>query len=135
MRYVHEQEASSSSMRSMTFKSRASLVLPEVPVLFATQLSFQVWTDQIQETLNSKKQGDAAFKGKDFVTAVECYTQVRNRKWVTFLKPRNIIPLELDSIRLIVSAVHRRWHNGIANSFCKEVFVLSDEQYASRGSW
>jgi BR-signaling kinase len=101
----------------------------------ANELSFQVWTDQIQETLNSKKQGDAAFKGKDFVTAVECYTQVRNRKWVTFLKPRNIIPLELDSIRLIVSAVHRRWHNGIANSFCKEVFVLSDEQYASRGSW
>ncbi|EFH42567.1 hypothetical protein ARALYDRAFT_496029 [Arabidopsis lyrata subsp. lyrata] len=41
----------------------------------ANELSFQVWTDQIQETLNSKKQGDAAFKGKDFVTAVECYTQ------------------------------------------------------------
>ncbi|XP_010443652.1 PREDICTED: probable serine/threonine-protein kinase At5g41260 [Camelina sativa] len=41
----------------------------------ANELSFQVWTDQIQETLNAKKQGDAAFKGKDFVTAVECYTQ------------------------------------------------------------
>ncbi|KAL1217685.1 Serine/threonine-protein kinase BSK5 [Cardamine amara subsp. amara] len=41
----------------------------------ANELSFQVWTDQIQETLNSKKQGDAAFKGRDFVTAVECYAQ------------------------------------------------------------
>lgn len=49
-------------------------------VSFVIQLSFQVWTDQIQETLNAKKQGDAAFKGKDFVTAVECYTQVRNIK-------------------------------------------------------
>uniref|UniRef100_A0A1J3GJ12 Serine/threonine-protein kinase BSK n=1 Tax=Noccaea caerulescens TaxID=107243 RepID=A0A1J3GJ12_NOCCA len=41
----------------------------------ANELSFQVWTDQIQETLNSKKQGDAAFKGRDFVTTIECYTQ------------------------------------------------------------
>ncbi|KAF8051689.1 hypothetical protein N665_1683s0007 [Sinapis alba] len=41
----------------------------------ANELSFQVWTDQLQETLNSKKQGDAAFKGKDFVTTIECYTQ------------------------------------------------------------
>uniref|UniRef100_M4DUZ7 Serine/threonine-protein kinase BSK n=1 Tax=Brassica campestris TaxID=3711 RepID=M4DUZ7_BRACM len=39
------------------------------------KLSFQVWTDQLQETLNAKKQGDAAFKGKDFVTTIECYTQ------------------------------------------------------------
>lgn len=41
----------------------------------ANELSFQVWTDQLQESLNSKKQGDAAFKGKDFVTTIECYTQ------------------------------------------------------------
>ncbi|ESQ42466.1 hypothetical protein EUTSA_v10013377mg [Eutrema salsugineum] len=41
----------------------------------ANELSFQVWNDQIQETLNAKKQGDAAFKGKDFVTTIECYTQ------------------------------------------------------------
>ncbi|CAH8366228.1 unnamed protein product [Eruca vesicaria subsp. sativa] len=41
----------------------------------ANELSFQVWTDQLQETLNSKKQGDAAFKGRDFVTTIECYTQ------------------------------------------------------------
>ncbi|XP_010535431.1 PREDICTED: probable serine/threonine-protein kinase At5g41260 [Tarenaya hassleriana] len=41
----------------------------------ANELSFQVWTDQIQETLNSKKHGDAAFRNKDFVTAIESYTQ------------------------------------------------------------
>lgn len=40
----------------------------------ASELSFQMWTDQIQETLNSKKQGDAAFRAKDFDTALECYT-------------------------------------------------------------
>ncbi|KAG6488508.1 hypothetical protein ZIOFF_049751 [Zingiber officinale] len=41
----------------------------------ANDLSFQVWTSQIQETLNSKKHGDNAFVAKDFATAIECYTQ------------------------------------------------------------
>lgn len=39
------------------------------------ELSFQMWTKQMQETLNSKKQGDSAFRAKDFVTAIDCYTQ------------------------------------------------------------
>uniref|UniRef100_A0A7N0UYT0 non-specific serine/threonine protein kinase n=1 Tax=Kalanchoe fedtschenkoi TaxID=63787 RepID=A0A7N0UYT0_KALFE len=39
------------------------------------ELSFQMWTDQMQETLNSKKKGDGAFRQKDFKTAIECYTQ------------------------------------------------------------
>ncbi|KAL5981502.1 Serine/threonine-protein kinase bsk5 [Asimina triloba] len=41
----------------------------------ANELSFQMWTDQMQETLNSKKKGDAAFRHKDFRAAIECYTQ------------------------------------------------------------
>ncbi|KAJ8539834.1 hypothetical protein K7X08_014086 [Anisodus acutangulus] len=41
----------------------------------ATELSFQMWTDQMLETLNSKKKGDVAFKNKDFNAAIECYTQ------------------------------------------------------------
>ncbi|KAK6152495.1 hypothetical protein DH2020_015130 [Rehmannia glutinosa] len=41
----------------------------------ANELSFQLWTNQMQETLNSKKQGDAAFRAKDFATAIDCYTQ------------------------------------------------------------
>ncbi|EOA13269.1 hypothetical protein CARUB_v10026298mg [Capsella rubella] len=72
----------------------------------ANELSFQVWTDQIQETLNAKKQGDAAFKGKDFVTAVECYTQVWNIKSVTFLKQENSTQ-SVFPCSLIISAVHR----------------------------
>jgi hypothetical protein len=40
------------------------------------QLSFQMWTNQMQETLNSKKHGDTAFRAKDFATAIDCYTQV-----------------------------------------------------------
>ncbi|KAM7258590.1 hypothetical protein ACFE04_014331 [Oxalis oulophora] len=40
----------------------------------ANELSFQMWTDQIQETLNSKKRGDAAFRAKDFNTAIDSYT-------------------------------------------------------------
>uniref|UniRef100_A0A1D1XCP1 non-specific serine/threonine protein kinase n=1 Tax=Anthurium amnicola TaxID=1678845 RepID=A0A1D1XCP1_9ARAE len=41
----------------------------------ANELSFQMWTNQMQETLNSKKHGDNAFRNKDFATAIECYTQ------------------------------------------------------------
>ncbi|CAI9098349.1 OLC1v1034981C1 [Oldenlandia corymbosa var. corymbosa] len=41
----------------------------------ANELSFQMWTNQMQETLNSKKQGDAAFRAKDFTTAIDGYTQ------------------------------------------------------------
>ncbi|TKY60622.1 serine/threonine-protein kinase [Spatholobus suberectus] len=40
----------------------------------ATELSFQMWTNQMQETLNSKKKGDAAFRHKDFTTAIDSYT-------------------------------------------------------------
>lgn len=43
------------------------------PVL---QLSFQVWTKQMQDMLNSRKRGDMAFRDKDFKTAIDCYTQV-----------------------------------------------------------
>lgn len=41
----------------------------------ANELSFQMWTDQMQETLNSKKKGDSAFHQKDFKAAIENYTQ------------------------------------------------------------
>ncbi|KAM0999340.1 hypothetical protein FF1_006054 [Malus domestica] len=41
----------------------------------ANELSFQMWTNQIQETLNSKKHADAAFRAKDFATAVDSYTE------------------------------------------------------------
>ncbi|KAK6290554.1 hypothetical protein POUND7_002095 [Theobroma cacao] len=41
----------------------------------ANELSFQMWTSQMQETLNSKKHGDTAFRAKDFASAVDCYTQ------------------------------------------------------------
>ncbi|KAK7262514.1 hypothetical protein RJT34_30088 [Clitoria ternatea] len=41
----------------------------------ANELSFQMWTNQIQDTLNSKKHGDSAFHARDFSTAIECYTQ------------------------------------------------------------
>ncbi|CAN1303929.1 Serine/threonine-protein kinase BSK6 [Linum perenne] len=41
----------------------------------ANDLSFQMWTSQMQETLNSKKHGDTAFRAKDFPTAIDCYSQ------------------------------------------------------------
>ncbi|KAL9231023.1 hypothetical protein vseg_006297 [Gypsophila vaccaria] len=41
----------------------------------ATELSFQMWTNQMQETLDSKKKGDGAFRHKEFNSAIECYSQ------------------------------------------------------------
>ncbi|XP_043698213.1 serine/threonine-protein kinase BSK5-like [Telopea speciosissima] len=41
----------------------------------AHELSFQMWTGQMQEMLNSKKQADSAFRAKDFVTAIDWYTR------------------------------------------------------------
>lgn len=38
----------------------------------------------MQETLNSKKNGDAAFRAKDFETAIGCYTQVSYISKTTF---------------------------------------------------
>lgn len=46
-------------------------------LMLKLQLSFQLWTSQMQETLNLKKHGDTAFRAKDFFTAINCYTQVR----------------------------------------------------------
>ncbi|KAF8031980.1 hypothetical protein BT93_D1020 [Corymbia citriodora subsp. variegata] len=40
-----------------------------------TELSFQMWTNQMQETLNSKTRGDNCFKSKEFASAIDCYTQ------------------------------------------------------------
>ncbi|CAI0424427.1 unnamed protein product [Linum tenue] len=41
----------------------------------ANELSFQMWTNQMQDTLNSKKHGDIAFRAKDFPTAIDYYSQ------------------------------------------------------------
>lgn len=41
----------------------------------SSELSFHIWTDQIQENLNCRKRGDTAFRAKDFTTAIACYTQ------------------------------------------------------------
>ncbi|KAK9123794.1 hypothetical protein Sjap_013396 [Stephania japonica] len=41
----------------------------------ANELSFHMWTNQMQETLISKKRGDSAFRAKDFATTIDCYTQ------------------------------------------------------------
>ncbi|KAG4973974.1 hypothetical protein JHK87_030795 [Glycine soja] len=83
----------SSHFRGKQFCSRAKNVLPifckflaeldlackmiliDLCSFIVSQLSFQMWTNQIQETLNSKKLGDSAFHARDFSTAIDCYTQ------------------------------------------------------------
>lgn len=43
---------------------------------WAVQLSFQEWTQQVQEMLNTKKFGDIAFRDKDFKSAIDYYSKV-----------------------------------------------------------
>lgn len=40
------------------------------------ELSFQEWTQQVQEMLNTKKFGDIAFRDKDFKNAIDYYTKL-----------------------------------------------------------
>lgn len=44
------------------------------------ELSFQEWTQQVQEMLNTKKFGDIAFRDKDFKNSIEYYSKVREKK-------------------------------------------------------
>nr|TKS05573.1 kinase family protein [Populus alba] len=39
------------------------------------ELSFQEWTQQMRDMLESRKRGDFAFREKDFKTAIDCYSQ------------------------------------------------------------
>ncbi|XP_020094369.1 probable serine/threonine-protein kinase At4g35230 isoform X1 [Ananas comosus] len=40
------------------------------------ELSFQEWTQQVQEMVNTKKIGDIAFRDKDFKTAIDYYSKL-----------------------------------------------------------
>ncbi|KAJ0236825.1 Protein kinase domain-containing protein [Hirschfeldia incana] len=40
------------------------------------ELSFQEWTQPVQEMVSIKKLGDTAFKDKDFEKAIECYSKL-----------------------------------------------------------
>ncbi|KAK9987585.1 hypothetical protein SO802_027824 [Lithocarpus litseifolius] len=42
------------------------------------ELSFQEWTQQMREMLDSRKRGDLAFRDTDFKAAIECYSQFIN---------------------------------------------------------
>ena len=45
-------------------------------VLLAFQLSFQMWTKQMQEMLDARRKGDLAFNEKKFAVAIERYSEV-----------------------------------------------------------
>lgn len=63
-------------MLNLNKKKTISSLYFLINYLIYFQLSFQMWTNQMQETLTSKKKGDTAFRHKDLNTAIECYTQV-----------------------------------------------------------
>ncbi|KAJ4898300.1 Protein kinase protein with tetratricopeptide repeat domain [Raphanus sativus] len=44
-------------------------------VVVTNEFSFEMWTGRMQENTDYKKHGDAAFRAKDFETAIEFYTE------------------------------------------------------------
>ncbi|XLR07942.1 hypothetical protein S83_035880 [Arachis hypogaea] len=64
------------------------------------QLSFQEWTQQVQDILNTKKFGDIAFGDKDFKNAIEYYSKVR--RYTFSLNSSAVEELELDSFGLSI---------------------------------
>ncbi|KAG6482757.1 hypothetical protein ZIOFF_059395 [Zingiber officinale] len=50
--------------------------LKNLTLYMFVQLSFQEWTQQVQEMLNTKKFGDIAFRDKDFKNAIEYYSKL-----------------------------------------------------------
>lgn len=45
--------------------------------MFAFQLSFQEWTQQMRDMLEARKRGDQSFRDKDFKAAIDFYSQVQ----------------------------------------------------------
>ncbi|KAG6791712.1 hypothetical protein POTOM_000844 [Populus tomentosa] len=79
----------------------------------------EMWTDQMQETLNSKKKGDVAFRHKDFRAATEFYSQfiaigtmvsptVHARRSLSYLL--SDMPQEALNDALQAQAISPIWH-------------------------
>ncbi|GAV65470.1 Pkinase_Tyr domain-containing protein [Cephalotus follicularis] len=88
----------------------------------ANELSFQMWTNQMQETLNSKKHGDTAFRAKDFAIAADCYTQfidggtmvsptVYARRCLSYLM--NELPQDALGDAMQAQVVSPGWHTAL----------------------
>ncbi|XP_020592916.1 probable serine/threonine-protein kinase BSK3 [Phalaenopsis equestris] len=85
----------------------------------ANELSFQMWTNQMEETLNTKKQGDIAFRAKAFGTAIDNYTQfiefgmmisptVYVRRCMSYLM--NDMPQEALEDAMQAQVISPEWH-------------------------
>ncbi|QHN77887.1 putative serine/threonine-protein kinase [Arachis hypogaea] len=74
------------------------------------QLSFQEWTQQVQDILNTKKFGDIAFGDKNFKNAIEYYSKILLsssmdkivRRYTFSLNSGAVEELELDSFGLSI---------------------------------
>jgi BR-signaling kinase len=62
------------------------------------QLSFQEWTQGIQDTLNIKKRGDIAFRDEDFEAAIDNYTQV-----LSLLRSYSVLYNKADSFIVCIA--------------------------------
>ncbi|KAK8955643.1 putative serine/threonine-protein kinase [Platanthera guangdongensis] len=85
----------------------------------ANELSFQMWTNQMQDTLNIKKLGDVAFLAKDFGGAIDYYTQfiecgttisptVFARRCLSYLM--NNMPQEALGDAMQAQVISPEWH-------------------------
>lgn len=61
---------------NLCFVANVLFVFDKIENVFNVKLSFQEWTQQVQDMLNTKKFGDIAFRDKDFKNAIEYYSKV-----------------------------------------------------------
>ncbi|KAK6943051.1 Serine-threonine/tyrosine-protein kinase, catalytic domain [Dillenia turbinata] len=69
------------------------------------ELSFEMWTNQMQEILNSKKHGDTAFRAKDFAAAIDSYTQSQDMTNANTMQARRKLRMRCPCQKLRVSVV------------------------------
>ncbi|KAJ9129714.1 hypothetical protein P3X46_035299 [Hevea brasiliensis] len=77
-----------------------------------TNLSFQMWTDEMQETLNFRKKGDSVFKQKDFKDFIDAGTMVSPtvlaQRSLSFLM--NDMPQEALNDAMQAQVISPVWH-------------------------
>ncbi|XP_071692831.1 serine/threonine-protein kinase BSK7-like [Rutidosis leptorrhynchoides] len=104
----------------------------------ATELSFHMWTNQMQDTLNSKKKGDIAFRHKEFKAAIDYYTQfidVGNMVSPTVYARRSLshlmndMPQEALNDAVQTQVISPVWHIGFYLQ-AAALFVLKRENEA-----
>ncbi|THG10973.1 hypothetical protein TEA_028066 [Camellia sinensis var. sinensis] len=74
--YVASKAMTEERWENLEMWKQLIICLCNAPLCLGFGLSFQEWTQQVQDMLNTKKFGDIAFRDKDFKSAVDYYSKL-----------------------------------------------------------